>query len=64
MPPTTNKKRKRATRASVQSVASILGISLDAVVDLAERGQIKAKRRRARLQVDVLSPYDSFEFRR
>lgn len=46
--------------ASVQSVASILGLSLEAVMDLCQRGRIKARRVRSRLQVDVLSPFDKY----
>jgi hypothetical protein len=57
--PTTTKNKRVV--ASVQSVATILGISLDEVLDLVQRGRIKAKRRRTRLQVDVLSPYDEYE---
>ncbi len=54
------RKKKRAVTASVQSVASILGVSLEAVMELCQRGRIKARRVRRRLLVDVMSPFDNY----
>ncbi len=56
----TERKKKHATRASIQSAASLLGLPLDKVVELAARGQLKARRFRNRIQIDVLSVYDEY----